>query len=464
MPAGNSSMAEPSTANRNPFTAEGMALTARLYNYFYHANSNLFAARVPSVETVPPENGYVVWPVTLAVESLIEAERAAPGQYRTQLNNAMSALEKYHNPTNGAYCAWHYYQGNDDMYFDDNAQIAIAQIAAYQLTNNQIYLQRAIGVVRFLHTGWDNSSNPGGVRWHYRTSGPPYTGRNACSTSLTAVASLRLAAIPNIDSTLRQNCIIIATNATLWLIERLRDPGDGLIMDGLSNQTGTWIVSNTKWTYNSGNTLLAICLLAQFNPPGFNAPLKAYELAIPAIDRTKALYDLSVTDQTNRYWRDSAFFTHHLVEGLVTYLQTFDDPKWGQQRLDPGVVDMVKKEVNREMGYMIHYIRDPMDGLSHLPSAVAVTQRTFAWRKIREDLGILRKHYRYFRNLRLYVISPQTLAAYKSLTDDTARHLEPDASERANSDRPVEERMLVKTLLGSAGAARALLLAGGAGL
>jgi hypothetical protein len=71
---------------------------------------------------------------------------------------------------------------------------------------------------------------------------------------------------------------------------------------------------------------------------------------------------------------------------------------------------------------------------------------------------------RYWRSLRLYTISEEKLAEYKQLTGDTGRLPDYNPEERlddpASRGRPVGERDLCKTLLGSGGAARSLLLAG----
>ena len=50
------------------------------------------------------------------------------------------------------------------------------------------------------------------------------------------------------------------------------------------------------------------------------------------------------------------------------------------------------------------------------------------------------------------------------MTGDTNRQMEPDAAERASGEGDVMARPLVKTLLGSAGVGRALLLVGEAGI
>lgn len=67
---------------------------------------------------------------------------------------------------------------------------------------------------------------------------------------------------------------------------------------------------------------------------------------------------------------------------------------------------------------------------------------------------------RYFRSLRLYTIGPAQLEGYKKLTGDRGRRLEADAGERENGQGEPAQRRLVKTILGSGGVGREMLLAG----
>ena len=400
------------------FVDEGLRLTSEFWVAFWNPHSRYFSAQRPSAETVPPSNGYLLWPSIIAIEALVEAERASPGNYREQLKAGMQSIEIFYSKQYGAYTAWHKFHGNNDIYYDDNAQVAIAQIAAFELTHDPEYYSRAKRVVDFLMDGWDDSQNPGGMPWHFNSP----DSRNTCSTSLTAIALLRLAQV----SREKSKYLVLAQKATDWVISRLKN-NEGLIMDGIEKENGTWKVNNTTWTYNTGSTLTALSLLYQFHP-STETLISAFGLASAAIDRSKSLYDRSVSDTDVRYWWDSTFFVQLLVEGLLTFLGVFGQPQLGNQQVSPALSETIRNEIKREMRYMIDYIKDQHDGL-------------------------------YFRNFRLYVIGHTQLVEYRSLVNDSTRQLSPDASERVNGDGPIEKRPLVKTLLGNAGAARALLLA-----
>jgi hypothetical protein len=236
---------------------------------------------------------------------------------------------------------------------DDNAQVAIAQIAAYRLTKEESYLERAKEVVEFLHTGWDEYR--GGVRWHMRTSGPPFTDRNTCSTVLTAVACLRLAQLEAIDDGLRQRNIQFAEKAVYWTIKGLKND-QCLIMDGFSEHNGCFTLNRTTFTYNTGMTIAALSLIHSMKPSD-QIRFWALELATAAVDHSKGLFDLSVRGMGVRYWWDATFFTQLLVEGLLTFLDVFG------QDIDSRLMSRIATEVRREMEYMMDYLKDECDGL-----------------------------------------------------------------------------------------------------
>jgi len=117
---------------------------------------------------------------------------------------------------------------------------------------------------------------------------------------------------------------------------------------------------------------------------------------------------------------------HLLVEGLVVWGMRFgseDESSWQQ----------VRSEIQRQMDYLMKYLRDRSDGL-------------------------------YWRNFRLYTISMGHLRVYKTLTGDVDRQPNFDGAERKQDDQsmalPVEQRQMVKTLLGCGGAGRSLCIAG----
>lgn len=144
---------------------------------------------------------------------------------------------------------------------DDNAQVAILLLLAHRILPTPVglpyrtYLERASQVVDFCLTGWDNA-NGGGIRWHVSTEGPPWTNRNACSTSLTAVAALELASalrdggVSNTDKRVR-GLVDWGRKCVDWVwAELVVGSGDGLVLDGLvqKQKGGPWVIDDITYT------------------------------------------------------------------------------------------------------------------------------------------------------------------------------------------------------------------------
>ena len=156
----------------------------------------------------------------------------------------------------------------DCAFVDDNAQVAILLVQAHALlpppTAPEIkygsYLARAEEVVDFCVKGWDDV-NGGGIRWHISTSGPPWTNRNACSTSLTSVACLSLAKALLQEGAARDDQLVDRLVAwgikcvdwvweTLVQITNPEKRGYGLVMDGLvqSRREGEWKLAGPTYS------------------------------------------------------------------------------------------------------------------------------------------------------------------------------------------------------------------------
>jgi hypothetical protein len=73
--------------------------------------------------TYPPHTYHrselnVYRPFIIGIEGLLEAEAASPGTFTSELHGSLEAVEKFrsHN-RKGAYCAWTWFDGNDDIYY-----------------------------------------------------------------------------------------------------------------------------------------------------------------------------------------------------------------------------------------------------------------------------------------------------------------------------------------------------------
>jgi hypothetical protein len=249
------------------------------------------------------------------------------------------------------------------------------------------------------------------MRWHI--SKPD--ARNACTTNLSAIAALKLAAVGGGWIGPRP-LLEFAERCAEWVWSELREES-GLIKDGAGG--------GPTWTYNTGAAIYTQVLLWKANGREGHKE-KARQLAEVSCDRRKGLFDGSNPCVMERYWWDSMFFMQLLVEGLVEFCAALGG-------VYPDTARRAEEEVKRHMLYIMKHMKGREDGL-------------------------------YVRNLRMYVVSVKHVEMYRTLTGDIGRKPELDESERWRDPEslklPVEKRGVCKTLLGNGGAARSLLIAG----
>ncbi|EWC47880.1 hypothetical protein DRE_02762 [Drechslerella stenobrocha 248] len=473
-------------ASRNEFVAElhkhALALADDIWKDFWEPDVDLFCNKRPSAETVSLGfyNGYTVWTFNMGLQSIIEAERLSPGRFGDKIALAIETLqERYYNREYKAYSAWLYSNGDQDVYYDDNAQIAIAFLDAFLVLNDYKYLDLARSLCHFLITGWTSGdSPPGGIQWHVGDS-PPYTDRACCSTALTGIALVKTAdalrshvkslktrntapkiqlsdeekksdwvalehgpedSIEDLEKDI-QKFLDIAWKSGEWVIDTLwMTPEDlkgdaltHLIADKLTQSGGShWKRDeNTILSYNIGNTLHLLCLLHQeskIDTPSAQTSAKPRDfaetchiLAATAITPFKAIFNTSAPDPSKRIWADQTFFTHLLIEGLLVYAATFPQHQ---------KVAEVEKMV-------LHNVAFTKEHLSSRENPLA-----------------------YHRNLKLTRISKEKASEWnEAMGVHEVGNL--DETERVY-DEPwltVEERRMARTLLAQGGVARGFALA-----
>lgn len=198
-PSQGSSDITPGSAGFDALTA-GITLTHLTFDTFYSRTYKQFCnLHANEAGTIDPQHGYVVWPVSIAVWALADLAlrtRAQPSKEKqdvqTKLMMAFDAMERHWSPEFHGYCAWLWFLGNKDVYYDDNAHAGNALVTAWEATGDQRFLHRAEQIVTgLISRGWDRGERggPGGVAWHMEKN----NSRNACSTLSVAVLACRLA-------------------------------------------------------------------------------------------------------------------------------------------------------------------------------------------------------------------------------------------------------------------------------
>jgi len=304
----------PATAFNDPFDrlAAGVDLTRRTFSTFYSPTHHAFCNPHHEPGTVDAQHGYVVWPVSIMFWALADTYRHTQDPHdKDKLYAAFTAMEAHWSPEWTAYCAWHFFPGNNDVYFDDNAHAGNALVSAHEATGDRRFLKKAEMIVTgIINRGWDRGGSgqgagPGGVRWHVDPA-KSANSRNACSTLSVAVLACRLALL----GVQKVYCTELAASCIAFSEAHLLAQEDGLIIDNLSVRTqrdeygtesASWVEEKTKWTYNTGFAIHAYTLWGQMSGEGQWLG-KALKMALAAVDPAGWLFDQSVEEQDKRVW------------------------------------------------------------------------------------------------------------------------------------------------------------------
>ncbi|MDR3688155.1 MAG: glycoside hydrolase family 76 protein [Fimbriimonas sp.] len=397
----------PSVGQPNRFELEADRLTRLNVATFYDSAKKIWKPPVASSEAVGTD-GYTFWTSLLAWQSVIEAAKVEPRQWKSKVGSFYGVLEQYFDRADHAYCAWKWFPGNDDRFYDDNTWAAIACLEAFDVTHEERYRSRGIEIFDgFVKGGWDGSDKPGGLRWGTKSAYDDRKDRTVSATAAGALAALLIA--KSHDATTYRAW---AKRALDWIHLKL-SASNGLIYDGFSSPKFERM--NTIWTYNTGVPIRAAVEYAR--QTGDKSYLEwAIKMGNGCLDRTQSpMFDGAVKDPSKRYWYDSTFFVQYLVDGMRSLSLATHDSRY---------ID----EARREADYCMGFLRDE-DGL-------------------------------YWRNMRLWTIDSATQAEFLKWTGQDAPTLAADESERSAADvkMPVEKRPMAKTLLANAGVARMLWL------
>ncbi|RYG24443.1 hypothetical protein EON82_10715 [bacterium] len=377
------------------FAAEAARITRATISKFYDPKAKIWKPPVASSESVG-DQGYTFWPSLLAWQSVIEAAKVDPKNWKGKVGPFYDVLEQYFNKGAHAYCAWKYFPGNDDHFYDDNTWAAVACMEAYEVTRDPRYRKRAIEIFDgFVRGGWD--AKRGGLRWGTKAGIEDRKDRTVSGTAAGALAALLLG---------RKADLPWAKRALDWIRVELSSPS-GLILDGIKDDGR---IMTTIWTYNTGVPIRGAVEYARRT--GDQSYRKwAIRMGDAVVNRSLSpMYDGAVKDHSKRYWYDAVYFVQYLVDGMRSLSIATHDPKY-------------VREARREAEYVRTYLRDK-DGL-------------------------------YLRNMRLWTIDEARRKAFLKLTGQDGPALTAEESERLpDNSKPVEQRPIVKTLLANAGAAR----------
>ncbi|VVT51570.1 uncharacterized protein SAPINGB_P003140 [Magnusiomyces paraingens] len=395
---------------------QGMETLRLTWNTFWDKHCHGFRNKNKSDGSYTDDGKYTVWPLSVLAQAVVDAMRIYPQDAHQFVEPVFRVFDRYYSPKYHAYCASENFDGNNDVYFDDNAQVASAFLTAFEVTGNRHYLDKGAEVVRFLLTGW-YTSEPYGVRWHVEKDGS-----NTCTTAECGIAALRLERHMDPNDSYARTLVSFASDCARWVFDRMQDQDDKLIRDGYvpdkeHNECGNgYRIDGMKWTYNQGTPLtLTSMLYCKTGQDWFKE--KAEQLALAVTDTNTTIFDRDTPNHDARFYRDSLYFYQLLAEGFAD-LHLFIG-----QRASQEVLDRTRREAIRVVKYMNRYMRNNETGL-------------------------------YFQTFEIFRISEQGQREYHQLTG-TDKKYEPSEGERCHDNHvPVCDRKLTHSLISCASAAR----------
>ena len=217
-----------------------------IVRYYYVNEHNLFKENFP----VKPGDNEVSWlwsyfGLVGGVNTLIEL-----GYNSQPFINIVDRLDSYFDDTgdNPVYGAYPPDLGSSTHFYDDNAVVGIELINAYQITGNQVYLQKAEEIMPFQYTGETDLCGGGGIAWnenHIANPNNPEAMIGMSSSGYTTLLALRLYQI-----TEKEEYLEFGYRIYDWLYNNLRNSQDGIYWNDV--KMPTCAVNRDLYTYNTG--------------------------------------------------------------------------------------------------------------------------------------------------------------------------------------------------------------------
>lgn len=257
-----------------------------------------------------------LWDLAVAAKSVIKLENIE------RLTQILNQIYIYENKALGAFAASTL--ADEDIYTDDNAQIAWVFIDAYKLTKKTEYLSSAESIVKFLMKEVDKN---GGVIWKYKHN---YIA--SISTSEAALAAIRLYEV-NGDEKLIQ----YSKSCMEFMFKYFEDSSDHTFYDGL-NKDDYSDLNRGKLTYTVGTTLSTLSILNRYDTKDWKSNINRL---IMAVTDTKGVFYNS-----NGYWNNAMKYIHLLYIGLKDV------------KVAMGLSDLVIQEIKKQGGFINNYLKD----------------------------------------------------------------------------------------------------------
>lgn len=225
--------------------------------YFGKSDRDCWNSTYPNSTGPYWDGDAVVWGQGAGLSAYVAVRDASldteyESQWTDLTDRMFESINRFITSDNGISAYAVYPANGNDRYFDDNVWIGLDMVELYNQTGEQRFLDKAIMVWDYLMTGYDDTCG-GGIHWQELNT--PSVTKHTCSTAPTAVLGCMLYQITN-----EERYKSTAIGLYNWLITYLQDPTDHLFWDNINPDM---VVEESKYSYNSGQPMLAACLLYQ---------------------------------------------------------------------------------------------------------------------------------------------------------------------------------------------------------
>ncbi|WP_010662980.1 glycoside hydrolase family 76 protein [Marinilabilia salmonicolor] len=306
-----------------------------LFNETYPYQESNKATYLAGEDTLQGKRVAYLWP-TSGIFSGVNAllRETHDSDYEEILNEIIvPGLENYYDDKREPACYQSYIvqAGESDRFYDDNIWLAIDFLEAFQLTNEQAYLDRSETLWKFILSGWDSQLG-GGIYWCEQKK----ASKNTCSNAPAAVLAFKLFEVTQDDYYLDWGKKIYH-----WTKDNLQDPEDHLYFDNLALDGR---IDRRKFTYNTGQMLQAAVMIYKITREACYLS-EAEVIAESAINRFTESFSIPEGDDVRLFKGTDNWFNVIMFRGFEELYAVNNNPVY---------IDVFKDNLD----YLWHHVRD----------------------------------------------------------------------------------------------------------
>lgn len=247
---------EPQTPTLEFLRRADILMSSAMNLFFGKSERDCWNTKYPNATGPYWDGDAVVWGQGAGLSGFVALREASMGvseydsKYAGMTDRMFNSINEFITTDNGQQAYAVYPANKNQRFYDDNVWIGLDMAELHVQTQEQRYLDKAIMVWNYLMTGNDDVCG-GGIYWREI---PEYTNKHTCSTAPTAVLGCKLYQITKEKKYLEE-----AIKLYQWLQKYLQDPTDHLYWDNI--RSSDMVVGKDKYSYNSGQPMLAACLL-----------------------------------------------------------------------------------------------------------------------------------------------------------------------------------------------------------